>query len=305
MNTEDTTPVYEPDFELDSLELAQDSPEGEQEQTNQEPQTKIEVDENTEFFYNEFKGRGLIVESEEDKFDGTPEWIDKKLQEYPEVVKSQILSNIPEKHKTFVELVLTKPNLTEEDFEKFYQEHLSEASQSINTLDDAREFMEKHLATSGLRQSAIKAQLDEMEDDETLLEEAKKLAGSKKTKISAELEQVKQREQEEQVRVKTFMENITQEINQFPEPRKKAILAVAPQVGNIINEISSDPKIYAQFLDLLTYYKNGTFDFSAFEKQGTTKAVNSFKERINQSAVRPSRASGSPNKANFDFELVI
>lgn len=301
------TPVesgQEPIVENQDDDIIIDDSQDEPADNTQEPNNQ-EIDESLQFLYEEYKSKGLIMETEDDKFDNTPEWLDKQLSELPNTIKRNIIESVPKEAQDFVDLLLTKDNLTKEDFTKFFNDFLSDEQPKVDTLDDAREVLEKHLKAQGLRQSAIKAQLDDLEDEDLLIEEAQKLVSQTKSKTKQNLEQVSQEQKQYQEQQQVFIQKIEQEIQSLPEARRKVVAQTATKVNDIISEISSDEKKYVAFLDVLSYYKNGTFDLSAFEKQVKTASNQTLRDKLSQKSIGLTTKQSDKQIKEKDYELVV
>lgn len=282
--------------ELEVQETTDQEESVEQETTQQEP------DELAKFTYEEYKNRGLIIESEDNPFDGTLEWVEKQMDELPTIVQNNLISKLPTEARDFVDLLLTKPNLTKDDFRQFYQDFLNDESPVVETVDEARTFLESVYAEKGLKPKAIQAQLDDLEDEKQLIDEAKKELDKKGSVTKANLQAVKQQEIEYQKQHTEFLTSVQTEIGTYNPVRQKAIKEIAPNVGQIVNDISSNPKAYTQLLDILTYYKDGKFDLSKFEKQAETKAVSKFKDRLSSVQISTERRdAGKTSSPKIEF----
>jgi len=282
--------------ELEVQETTDQEESVEQETTQQEP------DELAKFTYEEYKNRGLIVDSEDNPFDGTLEWIEEQMDKLPTIVQNNLISKLPTEARDFVDLLLTKPNLTKDDFRQFYQDFLNDESPVVETVDEARTFLESVYAEKGLKPKAIQAQLDDLEDENQLIDEAKKELDKKGSITKANLQAVKQQETEYQKQHAEFLTSVQTEIGTYNPIRQKAIKEIAPNVGQIVNDISSNPKAYTQLLDILTYYKDGKFDLSKFEKQAETKAVSKFKDRLSSVQISTERRdAGKTSSPKIEF----
>lgn len=282
--------------ELEVQETTDQEESVEQETTQQEP------DELAKFTYEEYKNRGLIIESEDNPFDGTLEWVEKQMDELPTIVQNNLISKLPTEARDFVDLLLTKPNLTKDDFRQFYQDFLNDESPVVETVDEARTFLESVYAEKGLKPKAIQAQLDDLEDEKQLIDEAKKELDKKGSVTKANLQAVKQQEIEYQKQHTEFLTSVQTEIGTYNPVRQKAIKEIAPNVGQIVNDISSNPKAYTQLLDILTYYKDGKFDLSKFEKQAETKVVNKFRDRLSSVQISTERRdAGKTSSPKIEF----
>lgn len=279
------------EIDVDDTTLEVDLEQGQEQEVVDLNKDDQPADETASFLYEVFKERGII---EDEDFDGTEEWIEQKLGEYPQRVKEGILNSVPSETKDFVELLLTKPNLTREDFVKFYDDFLNDEQPVVDSIDEARDFLESKLKEQGLRANAIKAQLDDLEDEGLLLDEAKKYLESE-TKTSKNLQNVKQELGEQQTAYNQFMENVVKEVEQFPEARRETIKRTMGNVSAIVNEISQSPSAYVELVNLLSYYKDGKFDLTTFKKQAQTEVTKSLKDKLQGRQVNTSQTKQTQN----------
>lgn len=272
------------------------------EPTGNEP-PPVEADPTAQVAFEIYQQQGLIPEDVE--FDGTFEQLEEYLQDAPNRVKNEILASVPSKAKDFVELILTKPDMSDEDFSQYYEKFLNDHRPTIETADDARAYLTEVYKKQGLRERSISAQLDDMEDDGTLLDTAKDILSKEPSPIRKELETTKQQLADQEASTQKFVSEVDTVIKTYSAPRQKAIREV--NVSQVVSEISKNPKAYAQFLDILTYYKNGNFDLSVFEKQGATTAVNSLKDRLSQKSITTRKTTVDDKETAMPktYELVV
>lgn len=268
-------------------------------------ETEAEVaDDLPKILYEELTSRNLLLTKEDDPFDGSLDWIEKQMDELPNRVQSNLIQSLPAEAQDFVDLLLTKPNLSKDDFRKFYNDFLNDEQPTIETVDEARTLLEKVYAEKGLKPKAIQAQLDDLEDEDQLLAEAQKEIQSKGSKVKETLEQTKQEIAEQQKYFQTFLNDVQTEIKTLTPNRQAAINKIAPNVGQIVNEISANPKAYTQLLDILTYYKDGKFDLSVFEKEAATKATNTLKDRLSKVSVSTVKRETAPSTNTQKYEFL-
>ncbi len=174
-------------------------------------------------------------------------------------------------------------------------------------MDDAREYLEKVYAKQGMKSRAITAQLDDLEESEELLTTAQAELQKEKTETQKLIQSAKEQTKEEKRVIAEFNNSVTQTIQSFPKQRQSAIIETATKAIDIINEIGKDPKAYVQFMDLLSYYKNGSFDLSVFEKQGTSKAVSGLRDKISASRITSASKANNPDSIleKAEYELVV
>lgn len=272
--------------------------------TGDDAPIKEEADDLPKILYEELTSRNLLLTKEDDPFDGSLEWIEKQMDELPNRVQSNLIQSLPAEAQDFVDLLLTKPNLSKDDFRKFYNDFLNDEQPTIETVDEARTLLEKVYAEKGLKPKAIQAQLDDLEDEDQLLVEAQKEIQSKGSKVKETLEQTKQEIAEQQKYFQTFLNDVQTEIKTLTPNRQAAINKIAPNVGQIVNEISANPKAYTQLLDILTYYKDGKFDLSVFEKESATKATNTLKDRLSKVSVSTVKREAAPSTNTKKYEFL-
>lgn len=304
-----------PELELDDLDEKQDVEQEVEEVQEEELIQEEEVPQEEDLtlakaLFDEFTQRGYVTETDDNKFDGSFEWIDKQLEELPDKIQNSILAQIPDEGKSIVDFVLSAgPNLTREKLESFVKDFLNEDVVTLDTLDDAREFLTKVYQEKGFKKGAIEAQLNDLEDEDTLLEEAKKELGLQQTKIQKRIEEEKAQTKEQIKAQKEYEQAVLDNIKSLPEGRVQPVKQMVNQIQNVISEIVNDPVTYVKFLDVMSLYnpKTKTFDLSAFEKQATSKATSALKTAIKHALVNTGNKNDNPAQQSkldeYEIEL--
>lgn len=267
-----------------------------------------EGDELARVLYESYLERGYLTESEDNKFDGTFEWIEKSLDDLPDRIQETIVSSVPPVGKEVLDFILSSgTNLTKESLTDFVSKFLKQEETTVETLDDAREYLTKVYEKKGMKQRAIDAQLDDLEDSEELLTTAQRELANEKTETTKAIEKAKELTKEQRKQQEEFNSSVEQSIAALPKTRQPAVVQTAQNALSIINEIGKNPSAYVQFMDLLSYYKDGKFDLSVFEKQAESNSISKLKDKISASKI-VSASKGKSSESILDkeeYELVV
>lgn len=271
----------------------------EEEIPEQNPQKQEENDDTAKVFFNALVEKGYF--EEDPNFDGSYDSLDSKLESLPLMIQENILNQVNPELKDVLEFILEgKNNLSREEVFNF----IKSQENSIETADEAREFLEGIYKSKNLTQRAIDAQLDDMEEEGTLLEEAKKI---KESYIKDQIKEKQTLNLKEQERQKAFNDSLVNEINSFDANKQKLIKNTLSNINSIVKEISQDPKKYISFVDVLTRYKDGKFDFSDIEQKGSSKTAASLKESLSKANIKSSivNSGSKPNLREEDLKLTL
>lgn len=300
-----------PDFEpIDVLEEIQEV-ETTEEITDEVKE--IEYSENADStaiaFFKELQERGYVVENEDTKFDGTWETLDTYLETFPQQVLNQVVQSLPEVSKDIMRYIATAgENITKDDLKNFFNTYFEqETSVSIDSMDDAREYLKTYYSQElKLKDKVINTMLDQLEEDEELIDEAKSIL--EKTNSVKKTESLIQAKEEEnlqaQRQMQEKMQNIKNELlaTQWKPERIQKVQTIlsGSNLSNTIQDIVNSPKALVQLADLLTYYdvKSKTINLEHFKNQAATQAAKSIKDRIEQEMSGSASLKTSTNKNN-------
>lgn len=282
-----------------------------EENEEQEPGQEETVDETTEpssqqespeyepdaqAAFETFKRLGVI---DEEKFDGSFESIQAALEEREQnrtaEVANAFIEQAPEKYRKLLQLVYNELEDNDGDvdvdrLQEFVDAFKEDSSNlRIKDEDDAREFLEKVYSEKGMRRAAIKAQLDDLEMDDELINEAKKeMKVHEERRQNELLEQQEKRYREVEQKREVFMQHLEKEFegSGWQPQRVNIVKHTLSQTKDIMAKVSNSPKAVMQFADFLSHYKNGEFDIESYSKQAASKQVQQFKENIVKSSFR-------------------
>jgi hypothetical protein len=263
-------------------------------QTQEEDNSDYEPDAQAAF--ETFKRLGVI---DEDKFDGSFESIQTALEEREQnrtaEVAQAFIEQAPEKYRKLLQLVYNEiddndGDVSADKLQEFVDAFKEDGSVGrIRDEDDARNFLEKIYLDKGMRPAAVKAQLDDLEMDDELIDEAKKEMKVHEEKRQNELlKQQEERYNEIEQKREVFMQHLDKEFqNSGWQPQRVNIVKnTLAQTKDIMAKVSSSPKAVMQFADFLSHYKNGEFDVESYSKQAASKQVQQFKDNIVKSSFR-------------------
>lgn len=286
--------------------------EAETEQQNQEDQnTEVteETDESAYALFKTLKEKNIIPYNEGEEIKSW-EKLEERLGEIPTIITQSIIDEAPEHTKQLFKYAFTKgQELTKEDLKTFINTYLDDVSdKTIETNDQAREVLKKVYSEQGMRDKAINAALDVLEDDEELIEEAKKYSkqnNSDKLIDNAVKEKQDKLKADEQF-VKDIQTNL-KELNWKPERMNIINKELSSNtLNNKITEVAKDPKNLIQLANFLSYYdsKSKQFDFKSFVEQTFSKEANNLKNSILKdnfnSASTTKIATSNPIKIDLD-----
>lgn len=322
-----------PDFEIVELdEEIQENESGQEKteeivETNDTPEVKEDTPdypENSDPLaiqtFNHLKEHGIIDEDEE--FDGTWETLEESLSSLPQKVLNSIIEQAPDITKQLVKFAFSSENITKEDFQKFAKAYLEEFDNStpeIETMDEARNYLEQVYKERGMRPSAVRAALDALEEDDALIDEAKtelEKTNQNSKKKTEEIIQEKQKADQERIDAqRVFVSQISSELDSIGWSKQRIekvkTMMSNNNLGSTLNKVISSPKAIIKLADFLDYYneKDGDIDYSNFMNKAETKKALSFKDKIEKSVNTPNSNTKStltnPNLELDDLEPIL
>lgn len=304
-----------PDLELpeiDDVVVEVDKQEDGQEKTNHETvNPQAEQDEVAVAFYEQLKERGYTFS---DEFNGTWEEIDDYFNNLPQAVLNSVVESLPDLSKDVVKFVATAgQNITKDELKDFFVSYFQDIEDvTLDSNDNARDYLEDIYKKAGMRPKSIQSALDALEDDDELIATAKEeYEKNKQIKSRQMIEQKDQENKLIQQQQKEFMSNIQKELTTsgWKQERVQKISSVlsGDSFSNKMKEIVSNPKSLVQLADLLTYYENGEFNLEHLKKQVETKTANSLKDALKKNSFSSAslKTSNSENQVDkFDDDLI-
>jgi hypothetical protein len=239
--------------------------------------------------YQEMKERGYVDPN--DKFDGTWESFDEYFTTLPQKVLDSVIQELPDFSKNLVKFVATAgENITSEELINFVDKHLKAHSEDTNldSLDSARSYLENVYKQSGLRASAIQSQLDDLEDSEELIQEAKKHYSENNSKKETEalIAEKENTNAEIKARQKAYAAELQKELVATGWKQEKIVeiqnTLSGSNFSNAIREITTSPKALVQLANFIKLYdpKQKNFNLDSFVKQVESKQTISLKEKL-------------------------
>lgn len=300
--TNNNLPVF--DIVLEEEDLNVDQVVEEQEPKTEEIETGQQeiADPLAYSFYEELVNRGYLDETSD--FKGSWEELDSMIADLPQRVLNSVIATMPDESKQILKFVAAAgQDLTKDELKKFFNTYFEESSApDVSTNDSARAYLESVLEEQGLKPRAIQAQLDALEDEDALIEEAKKVLNSKTASTEEIIRQKEQEVREKRQAQQNFVRSIQEEIkSQGWRPERVAkVQTVFSEVNTILNQVASNPKAYVQLVDLLTYFdpNKKEFDLSVLTKKAESKAASTLKDNITKNGFSSSGSRSGSNIVN-------
>ncbi len=271
-----------------TVETVEDTPEIVVEASTDEVE---ETDDTAKAVYTTLVAKGIVPENKD--FKGSWEELEESLTSLPERVADDIIQSAPDITKKVLEFSFAAGDaITKESLKNFINTYLEDVDNAekeidVTTVEGARAFMKEQLSKS-LKPVAVEAALDAMEDDDSLIDEAKsKLDAVKKTNNHQKLIDDRIAENQnaaEQLKQKTLA--IQKEL--VPENySKEAINVIADylqngKVNNVLKQAFDKPKALVQLTHFVSKFDStkGEFNFDDFIKEAATPAVQTTKKNI-------------------------
>lgn len=315
-----------PDFSIDALALPTDEPVADDpnEDDDEVQDTPVEtVTEDTheepvnvsqeEAGYRLLSALGLFDLPEEFKYEeGT-------LQNFPQQYQQQLLNNaIENSNPLFKDALIyaySKPDLTKEDLVNFIglQQSVSELP-TIENVEQAKAYLKQELSNTKVfknRPDKLNLHLEAYEDDEAI-QDAQNLVEEKRQQREADkaqqIKEAKEAKLQRETAQKEWAENLSKEILTYNKPIQSDLQRVAKEAQEYTKSISSSPKAYVQFLNMLRHYdkEKGEFDFSKIEIKNSSDRIKVLKENIKSDALSSTlqmiAAKGKPAKSRKDVD---
>lgn len=240
------------------------------EEDEEEPiEKKTEEDSDVDILkakYEIFKEYGAVRETD----NITEEYLKEELKSLGERSFLSYVNSLPEYMKNTLIYAANKQDITQEDFVKFVSDFVTTDSTDISTNEGARNYLKNSAAFKALYETEdeMDEALDAFEDKEKLIEKAEKIKSKEDSdkikKQEAEIERVKQEQQQRLEAEKKFAAQIEEESKGLQWDKQRVAEAKANINQQFINEkyqqLIKSPRGLLQFVDLLSHVENGTLD---------------------------------------------
>ena len=124
--------------------------------------------------YEQLLEKGYVDESEE--FDGTWDKLDSSLEYLPQKVLNSLVANTSDVSKDVIRFVFSSDNITADEILNFVKVNYEESqvqNTEIETMDEARAYLERLYAERGVKPIVAQASISALEEGDLLMEEAK------------------------------------------------------------------------------------------------------------------------------------
>jgi len=263
-----------------------------EEETEEPAEEEVSDEESTvKALYDTLVGKGILYEDKEFK----PSWegLESMLETLPDRIAEDMIESAPDVLKKVLEFGFASgENITKESLKGFMQTYLEDLDNAekeidVSTVEGARSFMKEHLSKT-LRPVAVEAALDAMEDDGSLMTEAK--AETEKLKQSNNHQKLiddKIRENE-QIAERTRQRSlaIQKELNSedYDKPTLNTIVNVLRdnKISTIIKNAWENPKAYVQLAYIMTKFDENKkeFNFDSFVKEAKSSETQAVRKSI-------------------------
>lgn len=227
-------------------------------------------------------------------------------EDIPAKVLEKLLGNLSADAKEIAEVIFRTGNVTKDEIKEFLNR--GEKPDEYDNEAEARVYLRDKLINV-VGEDDIDEYLDGLEDKGKLLEKANNFKSKEvednKTKYLKELEE---RNAAEQKRMTEYMTALNKEFEsiQWSETFKNKVVQVAnpEKVNTILNEISANPKVYLEFLGILSTYTKEGFKLDPYLETYNTKKVNNTKTNLEKIQNEIKDGKNPPNFDVSEFEIV-
>lgn len=288
-----------------------ESEENEDESNNSE----IQEDDEAVGAFNVIKKIGLFDDEDEKLFSKAKSWdkLDELVSTLPHKVVSSVIETAPQQFQQLLKLVYNEgENLSNDKLKDIFEAYQADNENKITEFnsDTARDYLEKVYSESGMRPKAIASQLDDLEDNDELVKEAKKQYEKNMSSKLAEVENKIQNEKLEQTKqAEERQKALESTIESFgwKDTRKKAVKSTLANFNNLATQVMKNPASLVELADFLSYYdsKTGKFDLSNYAKMFSNDAIKQTKESITRDSFGNKIKSTKANNygsSNFNID---
>lgn len=272
--------------------------------------------------YEVIKDRLLL--DEDFKFDGKniDEAYEQDNKNRNQAIAQNLIEKLPEKAKSILSYVLkTNEDISSETFDKILDLSKEQISFDFETDDDekniesAKKFLTSLYKEKGLKDRVIKSMLEDLEDEDKLISEAKEEKEIKDSEIAKRKQEILDAEVEEKEKVKekvkifkTSVEKELESLNYNKEKVKQikdTIFTIDEKTGQskaitILQKIWSKPKSLILLSELLNDYdeKNEEFKLERLENKIKSDKTKDIKMALEEKLTNTSFKTNSQSRKN-------
>jgi len=279
-NLDDDPEVIVPEDTQEPVVEESDSPQDPPEENTEDP-IEDDLEPLARATYEKYVELGIIEPVE--NFDGKFESIDSLMEDVPVKLLNQAISELPQQSHAVLQFITAGgSSITKEDIIKFVDAWREETRTSFEVEDEAREYLAVKLKEQGLKERAITAQLDDLDDEGELLNEANRRLSEENTKTQKMIDAKKAERDNEKKLERQWFSAINEELKALNYSKTKSdnIQRTLSKANDILSSIYENPKAVIQLMDLLTKYNGKEFDLSDIEKQGASKTTSKIQQAL-------------------------
>ena len=206
--------------DIDDSSETEETDDSEESEEQEEEVVEDKPDELAKLTFDRLVAQGLLEADE--SFTGTFEDIEERLEDVPSKLLKQAVTELPEKSQAMLNFIVAAgANITPEEIFEFAKTYLGEQAVVLETEDEAKEYLENKYKAAGWKNGAIKAQIEELEDDGELLDEAKKQLAEDNKKSQKLIESKESQNKQAQDSQRQFYSAISEELKTLNYTKKK------------------------------------------------------------------------------------
>jgi len=297
------------DIEEDETEEEEDAIS--EEDIEEEYEEEIEVDDNAKALYETMVEKNIL--RSDDEFDNSWETLEKKIDELPQSIAKQIITEAPDVTQKLIKYAFALGDNANIDELSGFFNLMKNEKETVDSsiLDDeekSRELLKKEYLNSGqYDEDEIEDILDVLEDKNKIKskvkkildsrrEESKNISDKKLQEVESKNEAVKAKRQEHYNSIINEIDSLGWKSNVKEELKR----IIRPEVsGPITQKIQQSPKALVQLLNIYRLFdeEKGEFDFSSLEKKGESRSSNNIRKNIFKDKFSNSKSTKSSRKA--------
>jgi hypothetical protein len=332
---DNTRPIPEPDeFEEEEEETPDIEEEEEEEEiekkapdTTSTSEEELEFDENALTQQYEFlRQQQILLPNEDFEFDGTAESLEEAYaqtrQNVGKLAFQSLMERLPKDYQDALRY-LQGGNANLKDFARAYYSDIDYDKFDVSTDENQRAVLRDYYQkTTKFDDNRIERMITKLEDSgEMLLEAEDALQYMKANQEEERQQRIKMKEEEDRKMQEAMVERqrelatAIQESSSVSGRRKNSLKAFLMNPSEINGEVNTDfnrklgaitqnPEHFVQLADLLMDYdpKQG-FNFSRYEKKGSSKATSKFQEELNKTLKGLPKGGKQKNKNPNDDKV--
>lgn len=229
------------------------------------------------------------------------------LSSYEEKITTRVIEATSQDVQDVIQFGLTKKNATRQELIAYLQETTADELPTVENAEEAEAFLKAELGTDRRfkNANALQTFLDSLEDDEKL-DMAKEILNDKEAVVTqkrqAKIEEEKAAQEAARKSQEEYIASLEKEIVEsgWDKQVQKRVKDTLANLGTLNQAITSNPKVFAQYLNFLSTFnkEKGEFDTSKFTIRAASQAVKDVKNNIQADAVTSALTRFTKGKSN-------